>query len=94
VIFARAVYILAHSNGCDHLPEYFDTPVLDHEDSELDRPSYWWRCETHHQCVKPLKTEIVKSSTTRTLNLSLLHVTHCRIQFPSHRHVLTSVCYR
>ena len=92
--FARAVYIPAHSNSCDHLPEYLDTPVLDHEDSELDHPSYWRRCETNPQCVIHLKTDIVKSTTTRTLNLSLLYVTQCRIQFPSLRHALTSVCCR
>ena len=95
MIFARAVYIPAHSNVCDHLSEYYlDTPALDHEHSELDRPGYWRRCETNPQCVKTLKTEIVKSTTTRTLNLSLLYVTHCRIQFPSLRHALTSDCYR
>jgi len=38
VIFVSAVYIPANSNGCDHLSEYLDTPVLDHKDSELDHP--------------------------------------------------------
>jgi hypothetical protein len=93
MIFARAVCIPTQSNGCEHLPEYLDTPVLDHKDSELDHPIYWRRCEIYPQCVKTLKAEIVKS-TTRTLNLTPLYVTHCRIQFPSLRHALTSVCYR